>query len=194
MPRHVIGAQRAGKLDVSQNSHDPEEVHNAFIRENLLEIVETPANVAHMDLVYFSPFAQVLNNRQDFCLRVLQPLARGSQAQLVSVVWAVHYRFVPFDRFKDRWSIPVLGALIPEWESRWIVRMARHSYVIFPGHRDHSFEEVGNPFPVVVRCYPTCFSDRKIPPIVFQFESGICGSSSSRGLPVSPDWNHRPVI
>src|SRR5438034_3735390 len=194
VPRHVIGAQRAGKLDVSQNSHDLEEVHNAFIRENLVEIVETAANVSHMDLVYFSPFAQVLNDRQDFCLRVLQPLARGSQAQLKSVVWAVHDRFVPFDGFNDRWRIPVVGALIPEWESRRIVRMARHSYVIFPGDRDHSFQEIGDSFPAVVRRYPARFSGWKIPPIVLQFESSIRGSSSSRSLPVSPDWNHRPVI
>src|SRR5439155_22873711 len=75
-----------------------------------------------------------------------------------------------------------------------IVMMARRSYVVVPCDTDAALQGRGNSFPVVVRRYPARFSGRKIPPMVLQFESSIRGSSSCRSLPVSPDWNHRPVI
>src|SRR2546426_1125034 len=107
MTRHMIGTYRPGELRVAQDSHDLEEVHLALVRKNFLEIVEPAANVAHMDLVDFSSFAQVANNGQDLAVWVFQPLSGRSKTQLKSIVWTLNDRFVSFDCFKDRWRIPI---------------------------------------------------------------------------------------
>src|SRR5262245_2900146 len=110
MPGHVIGAKRSGKLCVSHDSHDLEKVHVAFIRENLRKVMQSSADVAHVNLINFSSLAQILDNRQNLCLWVLQPLSCRSQTQLKSVVRTINDGLVSFDRLKNRWRIPVIGA------------------------------------------------------------------------------------
>jgi len=86
MGRHVIRAQRARKLNVSQDSQDLQKVHLSFIGKDLGEIVQSPADVAHVDLVYLSPPGQVFDDRKNFCSRLFQPFGGCSETQLEAVV------------------------------------------------------------------------------------------------------------
>ena len=71
MTRHVIRADGTRELCVPQDAHDLQEIHFALVGENLLKVVEASANVAHMDLVYFAPFAEVLDNGEHLSFWIL---------------------------------------------------------------------------------------------------------------------------
>ena len=62
MARHVIGTNGIPKLRIPQNAHHLGEVHVAFVREDLGEIVQPAADVAHVDLVDLPSFTKILDD------------------------------------------------------------------------------------------------------------------------------------
>ena len=66
MARHVIGTDREAKLHISKDSHYFEKIHLSFVGVNFREIVKTSADITHMNLMYFAPPTQVLDNRENF--------------------------------------------------------------------------------------------------------------------------------
>src|ERR1043166_9024977 len=94
MTRHMIRADRAGKLRVPQNSDHLEKIHVSFIRIHFREIVKSSTDVAHMDLSFFSSSTKVWDKGEIFSRRFLYPFPRRSETQLESVVRAVDDCFV----------------------------------------------------------------------------------------------------
>ena len=62
MTRHVVGTDGAVELHVPQNAHDLEKIHVSFIGVDFREIVKSPTDVAHMDLVNLSSLTQIFGN------------------------------------------------------------------------------------------------------------------------------------
>jgi len=71
MVRHVVRTDRAGELRVSKNPHDPEEIHLSLVGVNFFKTVQSAPDIAHMDLVDFPTFAEILNNWQNLTAWVL---------------------------------------------------------------------------------------------------------------------------
>ncbi len=62
---HVVRAQSAGELRITQDSHNLQKIHVAFIGVHFQEVMKSPADVSHMDLVDLASFTQVFDNRQN---------------------------------------------------------------------------------------------------------------------------------
>src|ERR1035441_5797494 len=114
MSRHMVRADRAGKLHVPQDAHDLEEVHLSLVGIHFREVVKAAADIAHVNLVYLSALAQVFDDREDFAGRTLYPFRNRAQAQLEPVIRTVDDRFVSLEAFEDRGRVPILGTLIAE--------------------------------------------------------------------------------
>ena len=62
-----------------QNTHDLEEIHVAFVRIYLGKVMQTSADVAHVDLIDLPAITKVLDDREDFRSGILQAFTGGSQ-------------------------------------------------------------------------------------------------------------------
>ena len=181
-------------MRIPENAHDPEEVHVAFIRIDLREIVKPATDVAHVDLVDLPPFAQVLDDRKDFRQGSLQALARGPQAQLKSIVGTVDDRFVAFESLKNRRRIPVLSPLVAKRQARWIIRMDGHPHIMLFAHGNDLLEKVSDALPVILRRDYARLPHGKVFPVVLELESFIRRTASTWHFPVTPDRYHRPMM
>jgi hypothetical protein len=83
MCRHTIGTDRAGKLDIPQNSNDFEEIHLSFVGVYFGEIVKVSSDVAHMDLMYLPSFMQVPEDYVAFAIFWPQNLRRSPDSAAI---------------------------------------------------------------------------------------------------------------
>src|SRR4051812_38420040 len=116
---------------------------------------------------------------------ILQAFTRRPQAQLKAVIWAVNNRFVPLETLEHRRRIPILGALIPEWKSRRIIRVGGHLHVILFANGNYFVKEIGDPLPIIFGADFTCLSYRQVLPVVLQLKSFV-GCSAPAGSPGVP--------
>src|SRR5262249_42534827 len=117
-----------------------------------------------------------------------------SQAQLECVVRTVHDGRIAFQSLKNRRRIPIIGALIAEWQPRRIVRMATHPHTVFPGDRNDSLKKMRDPLPIIVGCHFAGRSNGKFSPVALELERFIRDSAASACFAISPDGYHCPVI
>src|ERR1700761_408391 len=80
MAWHMVGAYRHAELRIPQNAHDLQKIHFSFVGVHLREIVETPADVAHMHLMYLPSLGKVLDDRQNVFAWILQAFRGRSKA------------------------------------------------------------------------------------------------------------------
>jgi hypothetical protein len=82
----VIGQDHVGILHVPENAHDLKEIDVPLIDEHFREVMETATDVAHVDGDDLVAFAEILNDRQQFGIRVLQSLTGCSEAEVERVI------------------------------------------------------------------------------------------------------------
>jgi hypothetical protein len=64
--RHMVRTDRQAELHISKNSHNLEKIHLSFVGVHFREVVKASADITHMDLMYFAPITQVLDNGENF--------------------------------------------------------------------------------------------------------------------------------
>src|SRR5205823_3198855 len=98
------------------------------------------ADIAEVDVKDLFPRSEIADYVPDLLVGVSQHLGHGTLAEIQSVIRALLYA--------DELLEPLHGtqhgvdALVSGRRHAWIVRMARHPYLVFVGDRNHFVQEI----------------------------------------------------